>query len=125
MPLDFPSSPTTGQIFTGGGATWAWDGAKWTAASSGTAGVPSTPTVLTSGSGTYIVPVGTVALQVELVGGGGGGGGQGTSGQTAGGAGGDTTFGALTAGGGAGGPTTGTTHPAGGTALGGDVNIVG
>src|SRR5262245_46792068 len=27
--LDFPSSPTTGQIFSGAGVTWTWDGAKW------------------------------------------------------------------------------------------------
>ena len=28
--LDFPNSPTTGQIMTGpGGVGWKWDGAKW------------------------------------------------------------------------------------------------
>jgi hypothetical protein len=39
--LDFPSSPTTGQIFTApNGSTWAWDGAKWASTSTGTAYVP-------------------------------------------------------------------------------------
>ena len=28
--IDFPASPTVGQIFTAGGATWTWDGSKWT-----------------------------------------------------------------------------------------------
>jgi hypothetical protein len=29
MPLDFPNSPTTGQVFTLGGVDWVWDGEKW------------------------------------------------------------------------------------------------
>ena len=29
--LDFPNSPTLGQVFTVSGATWTWDGVKWTA----------------------------------------------------------------------------------------------
>jgi len=34
--LDFPSSPTAGQIFTGpNGAVWSWDGTKWISATSG------------------------------------------------------------------------------------------
>ena len=28
--IDFPNSPTPGQTFTAAGATWQWDGAKWT-----------------------------------------------------------------------------------------------
>jgi hypothetical protein len=28
--IDFPANPVTGQTFTAGGYTWAWDGAKWT-----------------------------------------------------------------------------------------------
>ena len=28
--IDFPASPTVGQIFTAGGVTWTWDGSKWT-----------------------------------------------------------------------------------------------
>ena len=27
--IDFPSSPSTGQIFTSGSASWKWDGTKW------------------------------------------------------------------------------------------------
>jgi hypothetical protein len=29
MPLDFPNSPTTGDLFNGAGVTWRWDGVKW------------------------------------------------------------------------------------------------
>src|SRR5215471_9087425 len=32
MALDFPNSPTLGQLFTSGALTWRWDGAKWVAA---------------------------------------------------------------------------------------------
>lgn len=28
--IDFPNSPTTGQVFTSGALSWTWDGAKWT-----------------------------------------------------------------------------------------------
>ena len=35
MAVDFPSSPTSGDQFTSGGATWTWDGVKWTAAGTG------------------------------------------------------------------------------------------
>ena len=31
--IDFPSSPTTGQIFTSGALSWRWDGTKWVAQS--------------------------------------------------------------------------------------------
>jgi hypothetical protein len=41
MAIDFPTSPTVGQIFTGGGATWVWDGVKWTSSGGGGA-TPST-----------------------------------------------------------------------------------
>jgi len=27
--LDFPTSPTLGQIFTGANKSWTWDGSKW------------------------------------------------------------------------------------------------
>jgi len=33
MALDFPNSPTLGQLFTSGALSWRWDGAKWVAAS--------------------------------------------------------------------------------------------
>jgi hypothetical protein len=29
MPINFPDSPTTGDIFTSGGTSWSWDGSKW------------------------------------------------------------------------------------------------
>ena len=29
MPLDFPNSPTHGQVFTAIGISWTWDGVKW------------------------------------------------------------------------------------------------
>ena len=35
MAVDFPSSPNPGDQFTSGGATWTWDGVKWTAAGTG------------------------------------------------------------------------------------------
>lgn len=30
--LDFPDTPTGGQVFTQTGASWVWDGVKWTSA---------------------------------------------------------------------------------------------
>jgi hypothetical protein len=39
--LDFPSSPTTGQIFTApNGSTWIYDGVKWASTSAGTGFLP-------------------------------------------------------------------------------------
>lgn len=29
MAINFPSSPTTGDVFTSGGTSWSWDGTKW------------------------------------------------------------------------------------------------
>lgn len=29
MPLNFPNSPTLGQVYSDGGASWEWDGAAW------------------------------------------------------------------------------------------------
>ena len=29
--IDFPASPTTGQVFASGAASWRWDGTKWLA----------------------------------------------------------------------------------------------
>ena len=82
-------------------------------------------TVLASGTGTYTSPVGSLYLEVELIGGGGGGGGTGTSGQTTGGTGGITTFGTslLTGNGGVGGNGATAAPGTGGTATGGDVNL--
>lgn len=32
MALDFPNSPTSGQVFSAGGGAWLWDGVKWVSA---------------------------------------------------------------------------------------------
>jgi len=34
MAIDFPNSPTVGQVFTSGGSSWQWDGVKWVAQAS-------------------------------------------------------------------------------------------
>ena len=39
--IDFPNTPTIGQIFTTGGLSWTWDGSKWNM--SATAGGPYVP----------------------------------------------------------------------------------
>src|SRR5262252_4665441 len=31
MAIDFPNSPTVGQVFTVGNVAWSWDGTKWVA----------------------------------------------------------------------------------------------
>ena len=36
--IDFPSSPSVGQIFTAAGASWRWDGTKWVAYGGGSSG---------------------------------------------------------------------------------------
>jgi hypothetical protein len=41
MAIDFPNAPTLNQVFTSGGQSWTWDGAKWVA--SGLAGAPYVP----------------------------------------------------------------------------------
>jgi hypothetical protein len=41
MPLDFPNTPTDGQIFNAAGVSWMWDGTKWTSVLS--AGGPFLP----------------------------------------------------------------------------------
>lgn len=52
MAIDFPNSPTTGQQFTAGGATWTWDGSKWApAASVGTGYLPLTGGIVTGNLG--------------------------------------------------------------------------
>ena len=47
MALDFPNSPTVGQIFTSGTTSWTWDGTKWVVQASG-----STVPLPISGGGT-------------------------------------------------------------------------
>lgn len=82
-----------------------------------------TRTVLTSGSGIYIPPIGCIYYNARLVGPGGGGGSDAGSGS----GGTNTTFGPMVGGIGGAGITSGTTARGadGGTASGGDVNIKG
>lgn len=35
MALDFPNSPTGGQVYTAAGLSWVWDGAKWVTGTTG------------------------------------------------------------------------------------------
>jgi len=47
MALDFPASPTNGQVFSSGGVSWTFDGDKWKVSSAGIEPVfisSSTPT---------------------------------------------------------------------------------
>jgi hypothetical protein len=37
MPIDFPSSPTVGQVFSSSGRSWVWTGSTWDSPSSATA----------------------------------------------------------------------------------------
>ena len=52
MMLDLPASPTTGQIFTFGAASWRWDGAKWVSQGTGSQYLVAfdVPGVLTAGA---------------------------------------------------------------------------
>jgi hypothetical protein len=69
MPIDFPNSPTTGQIFQ----SWKWDGEKWQALVVAH-GIFVKQRYFAS-SGTYTPTPGTQSVIVECVGAGGGGGG--------------------------------------------------
>lgn len=72
--LDFPSSPTSGQIYdTGLGPKYVWDDTAWNLIQT-MAGLAYRERVYTA-SGTWSKPSDLVALDVTLVGGGGGGGG--------------------------------------------------
>jgi hypothetical protein len=94
MAIDFPASPTVGQIHpttpVAGVPTYTWDGEKWTA------GINNTGSVFTIirvqkfvASGTYTPHANMVCCTIEVVGGGGGGGGAlGSSGFATGGGGG-------------------------------------
>ena len=61
MAIDFPNSPTTGDIHTVSGKQWQWDGEKWTAY-----GVSLNPGVLKVDSGNGRVGINQVAPTVAL-----------------------------------------------------------
>ena len=61
MAIDFPNSPTTGDIHTVSGKQWQWDGEKWTAY-----GVSLNPGVLKVDSGNSRVGINQVAPTVAL-----------------------------------------------------------
>jgi hypothetical protein len=47
--LNFPDSPTPGQIFSAAGATWRWDGTKWTTIVNTASAPPVTVTFVLAG----------------------------------------------------------------------------
>lgn len=80
MPLDFPNSPTNGQIFTSGTKKWEWNLAEgaWHAKNSSSEepwlDLTGSFTEQTfNASTTWAVPNGTASVEVLVIGGGGGG----------------------------------------------------
>lgn len=55
MALNFPSSPTVGDEFTGGGFTWTWTGTTWSKLAPASGSNDFTLTVGTSGNTTYVL----------------------------------------------------------------------
>lgn len=57
MALDFPSNPTIGDEFTGGGFTWVWSGTTWSKLAAATGGISGdfVLTVGSSGNTTYVL----------------------------------------------------------------------
>ena len=59
MAIDFPSSPTTGQVFIVGSVTYIWDGTKWTSSATnspfslGSASTPSITFIGDTNTGLY------------------------------------------------------------------------
>ena len=45
MPLDFPNSPTNGQLFTSGTRKWTWTGEQWSAANVSSLSAINSPTI--------------------------------------------------------------------------------
>jgi hypothetical protein len=65
--LDFPNSPSVGQIFTDtAGTQWKWDGVKWVPAGAGGAGTVTSVTAGTGLTGGTITTSGTIALGVPV-----------------------------------------------------------
>jgi hypothetical protein len=71
--IDFPNSPTVGQIFSAPNGTFKWDGTKWAPVSG--VGTPAPKLQQFTASGTYTPTAGMVYCLIECVGGGGGSGG--------------------------------------------------
>jgi len=115
-----------GELAQGVYADFIYDGTNWVLQNvhETTLAPPVTITrqVLTAGSGTYTLPTGCTAIEVEMVAGGGGGAG---ALDQAGSTGGSTIFGAIFCLGGGGGAPNGSSGGAGGTATGGDINVQG
>lgn len=64
MALDFPSSPTTNQVYSSGGSSWKYNGAAWTALSSNMVSIVSKTanyTVTSGDSGSHFDNLGASA----------------------------------------------------------------
>jgi len=65
--IDFPNSPTPGQTFSSAGATWQWDGSKWTSVLSSSSAPPLTVTFVLSGKpGTGAIANAPMAMGVSV-----------------------------------------------------------
>ena len=62
--MDFPASPSTGDIHTHSGKRWQWDGAVWRAYSLAFTGTPVAPTAAADTNTTQIAT--TAYVQTEL-----------------------------------------------------------
>ena len=62
MAIDFPASPTPGQVFTSAGLSWTWDSTKWTT----TAGAASEVIELACSDETTNLTAGTAKLTFRM-----------------------------------------------------------
>ena len=60
--LDFPASPTLGQIYTANGKSWQWDGTSWQGILDVTSGVTGTLPVANGGTGATTLTANNVLL---------------------------------------------------------------